>query len=57
MEQPSNVLKKLYILFQKERSNSYYFGCSQSYYFYQIHIYLYQVPKDKQNGTSIKHGE
>ena len=34
-------------------SNSYYFGCSQSYCLYQKHIYLYQVPKGKQNGTSI----
>ena len=56
MKQPSNVSKKQEILLQA-RTNSYYFGRSQSYYLYQIHIYLYQVLKGKQNGTSIRHSK
>ena len=36
MKQPSNVSKKEYILLQKVRSNSYYFGCSQGYYLFKV---------------------
>ena len=57
MKQPSNVSKKQQLLLQKVRSNIYYFGFSQSYYLYQIHIYLYPVQKGKQNGTSIRHSK
>ena len=39
------------------KSNSYYFDCSQNDGLYQIHIYLYQVPKGKQYDTNISHGK
>ena len=34
MKQPSNVSSSKFYF--KVKSNSYYFGCSQSYYLYQI---------------------
>ena len=57
MKQSSSVSKKQEILLQKVRSNSYYFGRSQSYYLYEIHVNSYQVPKGKQNGISIRHSK